>query len=400
MKNKELIDLKNEYMETNTPKEIYGAIEMGMKRGRENMGKRKLNIIKLCASLILIFSMFTGALNLSSSFAETVSELPVIGNLVKVLVFVDGKSAGGEMTDGTDVEKVDVVEKVETDDIIISFLNDDNNTGLYKVKYENNPSTMTFDIGGARRFSASENFDEILASKHVKDIYTLMTLDDSLIRFVIEFNKPVIYEVKEVSNPARLVISVKEDVDFIYDNIYSIRTNSYHYGEQIGIVEENYMRTFNTRMLKDFEGMYFVELFSFDNKEDALVKLGELNDEKLLVEERFGNESPSNINAEFIDEKSESVNEQEAENASVKSIYQASISVDDNQFYGDIEITDAKINIYSESELKYSLGYDEVKLTKLKGEASFILRIEIEGDVILVSGLFSEFFDELSNHIE
>jgi len=313
MNNRKLLNLKEEYEQIEVPSELNAVIQMGIDKGREEMKEKNkyVNVaLKICASFVLTLTLLTGVINTSPSFADALRSIPVVGKLVNVLQFTEGESSGGVITDGTDISQMELIEDDVYEDIIISFSQSDElqkDVGAFKVRYEENPYTMSFEVGGARSISAKENFEKILESKYVKDVYTIITLDDSLIRFVIEFEGPVEYEVKEVKEPASIVISLKEDKQFTEKNMYSLRTKSYPYGESIGILEEELGAINPTRILKDAQGMYFVELQLFKFKEEAssrLEDISELNDVSLLIEERFGIESPNSypVSIEEIEE--------------------------------------------------------------------------------------------------
>lgn len=414
MNNKMMLNLKEEYEQIEIPPELYNSIQIGINRGREKMNARIKTVntaMKICASFIIALALFTGSINVSPAFADALRGIPIVGRLVKILQFTEGKSNGGKITDGTDISNIDLIEEDGYENLIINFSQDDElqvDVGAFKVKYEENPYTMSFEIGGARRISAKENFKKILESKYVKDVYTIITLDDSLIRFVIEFKVPVKYEVKEMKEPASIVISLKEDKQFMGKNMYSLRTNSYPYGESLGILEEKFSAISPTRILKDAEGMYFVELQLFETKEEALSKLDEIskmNYAPIFIEERFGAEDPKSYPTEVeSDTNNESINKSSGDLSGKvnvverTSVYPVSIKENEEVYYGNIEILGKGLNLYGEdikAGAKYYFQYEDITLTKLLGEASYKLKIETNNRVIIASGVFSDFFGEL-----
>ncbi|NGP45694.1 DUF4179 domain-containing protein [Bacillaceae bacterium SIJ1] len=238
---------------------------------------------------------------MSPALASQLKGIPVIGQLVDILQFTDGEAEGGSITDGSDVSSISRLEENGFEKIVIGFTQNDElqaDAGAFMVSYAENPYTMQFEIGGARGFSAQEQFAAIKESPYVKDVYPLMTLDDSLIRFIIEFTRPVDYEVMEMKDPASIVLYVKEGEQAVETTTYSLRTQSYPYGEAIGHLEERLMDADPSRMLKDAEGMYFIEVQQFDTEEEAVQKRNELavqmDDVTLFVEERRGVEAPVN----------------------------------------------------------------------------------------------------------
>jgi hypothetical protein len=414
-----MLDYKEDYNSIIIPSEIHASIKMGMDRGRKEVNARNKNVnaaLKICASFIIALTLFTGGINISPSFAQALKDIPVLGKLVEVLQFTDGESGGGKRTDGSDISGIGLIEEDESENIVINFSQGNelqSDVGAFSVRYEENPYSMTFAIGGARRISAKKNFEKIMESKYVKDVYTIITLDDSLIRFVIEFEGPVKYELKEMKEPASIVIGLKEDTEFVEKSMYSLRTKSYPYGETLGRLEERLMRSGPTRVLKDSEGMYFVELQLFETEKDASDRLGELtelDDDTIFIEERFGTESPKSYLVQtdqpIINESLEKITGNtsgDGDTALNPSAYPVSINENGKYYYGNIEVLDTGLNIYSEDseiETKYFIKYEESSFTKLIGEASYVLRIESGNKIIIASGVFSDFFDELAKYTE
>lgn len=89
MKNNKLEKLKNEYMKVPIPDELDFVVKKAIKESGVNMNKnnntKRLRNVAACiaASLVVV----TVVVNSSQVFAETLSEVPIIGNIVKVLTF-------------------------------------------------------------------------------------------------------------------------------------------------------------------------------------------------------------------------------------------------------------------------------------------------------------------------
>lgn len=301
MKTNKMSDYKNEYLEIETPSEISNAIMEGMKRGKKEMTQNnntRSKVLKVCASMVLATSLLTGVVNVSPAFAETLKDIPVIGEIVKVLQFTDGEADGGVITDGTDISGIEIVEDATVEEIIIEFSNEGENqdiVGAYKVTQAEYPNTLTFEIGGARRFTAMDDFKKLQESQYVKEIYPLMTLDDSMMRFVVVFNAPVNCEITEIKSPASLIINISEKELLDQQDMYIVRTESIPKGEAFGILEEELSREYDTRVLKDDNKWFIVEVNTFDSKEAAEAFVAEYstsNDQKLIVEKRSENEMP------------------------------------------------------------------------------------------------------------
>jgi len=83
-----------------------------------------------------------------------------------------------------------------------------------------------------------------------------------------------------------------------------------------------------------------------------------------------------------------------------QTLYAVSIITDNNQYYGNVEILVDGINIIDEYNQVKHLAYQNIELTKYNGESSFILEIITPDNKINVSGVFSDFFEELEKYTE
>ena len=87
--NNNLEHLKKEYMETPIPEELDFMIRKSLKEGMKTMKKkttgRKIGVIAATAAAVIV--VFTAGINISPAFASTMSKIPVIGSVVKVLTF-------------------------------------------------------------------------------------------------------------------------------------------------------------------------------------------------------------------------------------------------------------------------------------------------------------------------
>ncbi|NDI35344.1 hypothetical protein [Chengkuizengella sediminis] len=301
-----LYELKEEYKEIQIPSELNQVVQTGIERGRTKMYKRSRNkFLNICASFILGLTLLTASVNISPTFGQSLEKIPYMGKLVKVLQFNNGTSEGGTITDGTDISEIDSFEKDGYENIVINFSQDDmlqNDVPAYEVRYDENPYAMTFEICGARNFSAEEDFKKILESEYVKDIYQLITFDDSCMRFVIEFDRPVEYKIEERKDPASLVISLKEDEKYEEKKTYSLRTVSFVEGHLAARSEETlHTIGYESRVLKDEDGLFFMEIQPFETKKEAekkLEELGKLTDIEMLIEERMGIQDPQSYPSE------------------------------------------------------------------------------------------------------
>lgn len=90
MKNDNLEQLKKEYMDIPIPKELDFVVRKALKESRSNRSKRKRRVSKnvaVAASIAVTVAVLTVGINTSPAFAKTLSKVPVVGSIVKVLTF-------------------------------------------------------------------------------------------------------------------------------------------------------------------------------------------------------------------------------------------------------------------------------------------------------------------------
>ncbi|SKA76075.1 hypothetical protein SAMN05443428_101135 [Caloramator quimbayensis] len=299
---KRINDLKKMYMDVKIPDDIDYIIDEAVKKGEIKMkNKLKINLIKGISSIAAVFLIFAVSVNTIPVFANSMSDVPVIGKLVQVLQFTDNKAQGGNMTDGVDIGMISLKKAGNSEEVIIKFdKSGDNIAPSYNIKYDKYPYSMIFTVSGVRRFSAEKDFEALKYSSLISDSYNIITLDDSAVRFAINFKKPVKYEVKEYKEPAQIVISLKEDKKGGDKASYIVRTNSYPQGETLGILEERLYEFENIKIVKDDKGTFVVEAGAFENEEKAKERIREIinkcgSDIKLYVEKRDAGQLPKQI---------------------------------------------------------------------------------------------------------
>ncbi len=214
----------------------------------------------------------------------------VYGNPVQRLSFTDGDVSGGEITDNINVKSIFLSKEHGAEQIIIDFTKRGDIeqpmlvAPFFEIVYGNNPNTLTFSIYGAREFEAND-FEDLKKSDFIEDAYWLVTHDDSLIRFVIVFNSPVVIEGTEYADPAQLVISLSPDEQPVSGKQYAVRTAPYLFGGEIAQLEETLFEEKGIRILREngilfssWESEFYLEIGLFDDKEKAEKRVVELNE--------------------------------------------------------------------------------------------------------------------------
>ncbi|WP_027624977.1 hypothetical protein [Clostridium lundense] len=297
--NNKIDDLKKIYDDIEIPENLDEAVNSALRKGEGKMKKGNRRWLKGSGIAAAIIIAATIGINTMPVFANTLISVPGVGRLVKILQFNNGEGNGGKVTDGADVNLIRIKSYKNSESILINFAKNEKAATIspsYKVEYNTNPYTLTFTISGARKLNAESYFEDLKKSKYISDVYKLMTLDDSMVRFTVVLKEPVKYEVKEYKEPAYLEVNLKED-NAKDETMYSIRTASQPFGEGIGQVEEILYNEKGIRMLKDSKGTFCMETGIYKSYEEAENKLKEFKEKygaqlNLSIEERKGTDIP------------------------------------------------------------------------------------------------------------
>ncbi len=104
MNDKKINQLKNEYMSIPIPAELEFKVKKSLKEGKKAMNKKIYirRLLATAASAAVIAISFTVGINTNEALAETLSDIPVLGGIVKVLTFKEYKFS--EKTYDVDIE--------------------------------------------------------------------------------------------------------------------------------------------------------------------------------------------------------------------------------------------------------------------------------------------------------
>ncbi len=112
MNDKEMKRLKKQYMDVPIPDELDFIVKKALRDGGKTM--KKNNMYKWIGGATAAAMIFTASVNLSPAFAETLSEIPVINGIAKVLTFREYKVN----EDGYNADiKVPAIEGLENKDL-------------------------------------------------------------------------------------------------------------------------------------------------------------------------------------------------------------------------------------------------------------------------------------------
>ena len=108
---KKLQELEKQYMEVPIPKELDFVVERALKQGRKKKKNRTPQWVLGSAAAAMLF---TAGLNVSPAMARTLSEIPVVGSVIKVLTWTEYEVA----EDNYDANiKVPSIENLENQDL-------------------------------------------------------------------------------------------------------------------------------------------------------------------------------------------------------------------------------------------------------------------------------------------
>lgn len=281
------------------PEDLDGVIYRAIERGRLDMRRKKSRVRAFKGAMCAVFllaAVFAAGVNTVPAFAEAMEGIQGLAGIVRVLQFDRDRAAGGELTDGQDIGAVDWEKGGEEESILVSLLAEGSPAGLpgsFEVLKEQYPGRLVLKLHGVRGISADITAPE--NSEYVEDIYRLVTLDDSSQRLVVSFKKAVDYQVAEVEDPAGILLTIKPAAAESLPELFSLRTPSLEFGEQVGVWEEVLTWEYggkDVRQLKDSQGTFFVEEGLYESEGEALDRLGELQemglDFPLMVEKVDG----------------------------------------------------------------------------------------------------------------
>lgn len=277
--------------------ELDHVIQKAIERGQKEVHRQKAvsRVFKAVACAVLVsFTAFVVGVNTVPVFAEGLKEIAGLAGIVRVLQFEKNRGTGGEVTDGQDVGAIQWDITSEGESIKIHLLADGAPAlvpGYFEAVKEDYPHRLVLSLDGVRTISAGE-FKVPAESSLVEGIYSLVTLDDSRQRLVLAFKQRVEVEVVETQDPAGIYVLIKEASPLeILPKAYSLRSASFEAGEKVGVMEGVLRWELGgkgVRIIRDAEGMFFVEEGLYATREEALVRQEDLQkdiDFPLFIEE-------------------------------------------------------------------------------------------------------------------
>lgn len=117
MKNNNLEKLKNEYMDIQIPDELDFIVKKALQDSGVNVSRKKRTGLQksaiAAASLAASLLLLTAGVNTSQAFAESLSKVPVVGNIVKLVTFREYKASNENYNADIKVPAIEGLENKE-----------------------------------------------------------------------------------------------------------------------------------------------------------------------------------------------------------------------------------------------------------------------------------------------
>ena len=275
--------------EIHVPDDLDEAIRQGICDGKAVLARRgrakRLAVRSVC-SLVLVLGLFVGGINLSPAFAAAVSDIPFLGQLVQVFgkneLLVQGGSQAGDSPAALTMERSGDMEGMR-----LEFQQED--ASLYQVEFSSYPKTITITLPGTKGVEILSEISRAQdTSQYIKSVYQMPTSTRETAILQLELESDADVQIQEYRDPGSLVIQLTP-ADIQLDTVYSVRTLSF---DEEGLREcaAQYAAR-STRVLRDDNGMYFLEFAQYASSEQAEEAQSAIQGD-VIVEKRTGNNVP------------------------------------------------------------------------------------------------------------
>ncbi|WP_341299491.1 DUF3298 domain-containing protein [Lysinibacillus sp. FSL H8-0500] len=267
---KKLQDLEKHYTEIPIPKELDSVVENALKQGRN---KRKRRTPQWLLGTAAAAMLFTASLNMSPAMARTLSEIPVVGSVVKVLTWTEYKVE----EDGYDATiQVPSIENLENQDLA-QILNEKYRAQGKALYEEFIAEVGDLKANGGGHLGVDSGFEVKTDNEQILSIgrYVVNTVASS--STVIEYD--TIDKEHEILLTLPMLFKDQQYIDIISDNIKEqMRTQiaesnqeKIYWVKGAGLADEELMEEFTT--IKPNQQFYISDtgklIISFDKYEVA-----------------------------------------------------------------------------------------------------------------------------------
>ncbi|GKX30239.1 anti-sigma-V factor RsiV [Vallitalea longa] len=183
MENK-LYKMKQEYENITIPKELNDIVEKTIEETTRKVIRREMIFnrgFKAVGATFLICILFIFVLNTNKTLAKTISNLPIIGRVARVLTFVDYKYENDSITENVVIPRVDGLNDVDLQDKINTEIKNKMDEQIKEAeKRAEEYKEAYFETGGTQ-----ENYKPIKFEIDYEKKYN----DESILSFIIYHNE-------------------------------------------------------------------------------------------------------------------------------------------------------------------------------------------------------------------
>ena len=271
------------------PEDLDEVIQRGIQDGKRTVARRnrlKRTAVHSVCSFGLMLGLLVGGINLSPAFAEAVGELPVLGELVQAFGLNQAVAHGGSRTGQGDA-LLTMGRSGDVEWMRLEFEQAD--ASQYQAEFASCPKTVTITLPGTEGVSILSEITRAQdTSQYIKSVYQLPggTGRSTVVQLELESDADV--QIQEYRDPGSLVIRLTP-AEIQMDTVYSLRTLSLDEQALAAALEQYGARS--TRILRDDNGTYFLELGQYATWEQAQAECRAVQGD-LIVEKRTGNNAP------------------------------------------------------------------------------------------------------------
>lgn len=153
-----------------------------------------------------------------------------------------------------------------------------NQVPSYTIEKKVAPYRIVCSFSGIRYFQYEQFLEEASQISGVKQVYRVITLDDSKISFVIELEEDMDYEIFEYEDPGRIEISLQRKESTPY-SVYYLKSESRMQGEALSNLRDEYAEE-GASIVQTSDGNYCVVIGEYQTEEEALRELEKLKEGK------------------------------------------------------------------------------------------------------------------------
>ena len=271
------------------PDDLDEVIRQGIRRGREGAvrrDRRRRAAVHSVCTFAVVLGLLIGGIRLSPAFASAVRDIPVLGQLVQAFGKNEPLARGGRGEEGG-TAALTMERDGDTERMRLDFRRED--APLCQAESASYPKTVTVTLPGT---TDVEILSEISragdTSQYIKSVWRLPAGAGGAVALQLELESDADVQIQEYRAPGSLVIELTPTPPRM-DTVYSVRTLSVE-GEDLAALVERYADR-DTRVLRDDQGRFFVELAQYASREEAEEACGDLPG-TLIVEQRTANNVP------------------------------------------------------------------------------------------------------------